>query len=207
MSGSGKTTLIKLLLGFYLPVRGRIMISDTDLSEILNRSWRSRCGSVMQDGYIFSDTLAANIALGDENPDKEKLEQAAYIANLDEFLSTLPRGLETRIGEEGTGLSHGQKQRVLIARAVYRNPEVFFFDEATNSLDSANEKIILGRLDQFYQGKTVVIVAHRLSTVKNAHQIIVLGKGRIIEQGDHSGLIAKKGVYFDLVSNQLELGE
>jgi len=207
MSGSGKTTLIKLLLGFYLPVRGRIMVSDTDLSEILNRSWRSRCGSVMQDGYIFSDTLAANIALGDENPDKEKLEQAAYIANLDEFLSTLPRGIETRIGEEGTGLSHGQKQRVLIARAVYRNPEVFFFDEATNSLDSANEKIILGRLDQFYQGKTVVIVAHRLSTVKNAHQIIVLGKGRIIEQGDHSGLIAKKGVYFDLVSNQLELGE
>jgi ATP-binding cassette subfamily B protein len=145
--------------------------------------------------------------MGDENPDKEKLEQAAYIANLDEFLSTLPRGIETRIGEEGTGLSHGQKQRVLIARAVYRNPEVFFFDEATNSLDSANEKIILGRLDQFYQGKTVVIVAHRLSTVKNAHQIIVLGKGRIIEQGDHSGLIAKKGVYFDLVSNQLELGE
>jgi ATP-binding cassette subfamily B protein len=207
MSGSGKTTLIKLLLGFYLPVRGRILVNDMELSDISNRFWRSRCGSVMQDGYIFSDTIAANIALGDEKPDQEKLEKAAFIANLDEFLNTLPRGLQTKIGEEGTGLSHGQKQRVLIARAVYRNPEIIFFDEATNALDSANEKIILGRLDHFYKGKTVIIVAHRLSTVKNADQIIVLVKGNIIEQGIHSELISKKGVYFDLVSNQLELGE
>jgi ATP-binding cassette subfamily B protein len=207
MSGSGKTTLIKLLLGFYLPAKGRIMVNDTDLSEISNHSWRGRCGSVMQDGYIFSDTLAANISLGDENPDMERLSKAAYIANLDEFLSTLPRGLETRIGEEGTGLSQGQKQRVLIARAVYRNPEIIFFDEATNALDSANEKIILGRLTRFYEGKTVIIVAHRLSTVKNADKIIVLGKGKILEQGNHHELIGNKGVYFDLVSNQLELGE
>ncbi len=207
MSGSGKTTLIKLLLSFYLPVNGRIMVNDIPLTDISNRYWRSTCGSVMQDGYIFSDTIASNIILGDKSPDKEKLGKAVKLANLEDFLDSLPRGLQTKVGQEGVGLSQGQKQRILIARAVYRNPRILFFDEATNALDASNEKIIMERLDNFYKGRTVIIVAHRLSTVKNADQIIVLSKGKVMETGNHKELINKKGIYFDLVSDQLEIGQ
>ena len=207
MSGSGKTTLVKLLLSFYPPVKGRILVNDIPLTDISNRYWRSTCGSVMQDGYIFSDTIASNIILGDKYPDKEKLGRALKLANLEDFLESLPRGLQTKIGQEGTGLSQGQKQRILIARAVYRNPGILFFDEATNALDASNEKIIMERLDNFYRGRTVIIVAHRLSTVKNADQIIVLSKGKIMEMGTHKELIDKKGSYFELVSNQLEIGK
>ncbi|MEI8005753.1 MAG: peptidase domain-containing ABC transporter [Bacteroidota bacterium] len=207
MSGSGKTTLVKLLLSFYLPVRGRILINDTPLTDISNRYWRSNCGSVMQDGYIFSDTIEENITLGDNSPDKEKLSKAITLANLEDFLNTFPRGLQTKVGQDGAGLSQGQKQRILIARAVYRNPKVLFFDEATNALDASNERIIMERLDDFYKGRTVVIVAHRLSTVKNADQIVVLSKGKVMELGTHKELISKKGIYFDLVSDQLEIGK
>jgi len=207
MSGSGKTTLVKLLLSFYLPVRGRILINDTPLTDISNRYWRSNCGSVMQDGYIFSDTIEENITLGDKAPDKEKLSKAITLANLEDFLNTFPRGLQTKVVQDGAGLSQGQKQRILIARAVYRNPRVLFFDEATNALDASNERIIMERLDDFYKGRTVVIVAHRLSTVKNADQIVVLSKGKVMELGTHMELISKKGIYFDLVSDQLEIGK
>jgi ATP-binding cassette subfamily B protein len=207
MSGSGKTTLIKLLLSFYLPVKGRIMVNDIPLTDISNRYWRSTCGSVMQDGYIFSDTIASNIILGDKSPDNEKLGKAVKLANLEEFLDSLPRGLQTKVGQEGVGLSQGQKQRILIARAVYRNPRILFFDEATNALDASNEKIIMEKLDNFYKGRTVILVAHRLSTVKNADQIIVLSKGKVMEMGNHKELINKKSIYFDLVSDQLEIGQ
>ncbi len=207
MSGSGKTTLIKLLLSFYKPVKGRILVNDIPLDDISNRFWRNKCGSVMQDGYIFSDTIASNITLGDPKPDKDKLSNAITLANLGEFIDSLPSGVQSKIGQEGAGLSQGQKQRILIARSVYRNPQILFFDEATNSLDASNEKIIMERLDTFYRGRTAIIVAHRLSTVKNAHQIIVLSKGRIMETGTHAELLDSKGIYFDLVSNQLELGK
>jgi len=207
MSGSGKTTLVKLLLSFYLPVKGRILINDIPLTDISNRYWRSNCGTVMQDGYIFSDTISSNITLGDKTPDNDKLQKAVTLANLDDLLETLPRGLQTKVGANGTGLSQGQKQRILIARAVYRDPRVLFFDEATNALDASNEKVIMERLNTFYRGRTVIIVAHRLSTVKNADQIIVLSKGKIRESGTHRELIDKKGIYFELVSNQLELGQ
>jgi len=207
MSGSGKTTLIKLLLSFYLPVNGRILINEIPLTDISNRYWRSNCGSVMQDGYIFTDTIASNITLGDKAPDHDKLDKAVTLANLDDFLVTLPRGLQTKVGADGVGLSQGQKQRILIARAVYRNPRILFFDEATNALDASNEKVIMERLDNYYKGRTVIIVAHRLSTVKNADQIIVLSEGKISESGNHRELIDKKGIYFELVSNQLELGQ
>ena len=207
MSGSGKTTLVKLLLSFYLPVRGRILVNDTPLTDISNRYWRSNCGSVMQDGYIFSDTIEANITLGDKAPDEDKLSKAIDLANLEDFLSAFPRGLQTKVGQDGAGLSQGQKQRILIARAVYRDPRVLFFDEATNALDASNERIIMERLDNFYKGRTVIIVAHRLSTVKNADQIVVLSKGMVRELGTHKELIGKKGVYFDLVSDQLEIGK
>ena len=182
-------------------------MDDIPLPDISSRFWRSLCGCVMQEGYIFSDTIEANIILGDWKPDQEKLRRAAYISNLDEFLQDLPRGLQTKIAGEGSGLSQGQKQRILIARAIYRDPEIFFFDEATNALDSSNEKIIIDRLDSFYRGKTVIIVAHRLSTVKHADLIIVLEKGRLTEHGKHADLISRRGTYFNLVSNQLELGE
>jgi len=207
MSGSGKTTLIKILLSFYLPVRGRILVNDIPLTDISSRYWRSTCGSVMQDGFIFSDTIEANIALGDKEPDKKKLAKAVTLSNLEDFLDTFPRGLKTKIGQDGSGLSQGQKQRILIARAVYRNPRVIFFDEATNALDASNEKIIMERLDNFYKGRTVIIVAHRLSTVKNADQIIVLSQGKIMELGTHKDLIVKKGKYYDLVSDQLEIAK
>ncbi|HZL09882.1 MAG TPA: peptidase domain-containing ABC transporter [Prolixibacteraceae bacterium] len=205
-SGSGKTTLVKLLLGFYLPVSGTIKVGEADLAAYKQHWWRNKCGAVMQDGFIFSDTIASNITVGDEDPDKEKLSYAVRMASIQEFIETLPLNYNTKIGPEGVGLSQGQKQRILIARAIYKNPEFIFFDEATNSLDANNEKVILENLDAFFDGKTVVVVAHRLSTVKNAHQIIVLEKGSIIEVGNHKELTRRKGAYYQLVKNQLELG-
>lgn len=205
-SGSGKTTLLKLLLGVYQPVSGDIIIGNIPMTEILISSWRKKCGVVMQDGYIFSDTIADNIALKDEIIDENKLKKSAIIANIDEFIESLASGYKTKIGAEGHGLSQGQKQRILIARAVYKNPEYIFFDEATNSLDASNEYIIMKNLNLFFKNRTVVIVAHRLSTVRNADQIIVLDKGTIVETGTHNELTIRKGVYYNLVKNQLELG-
>jgi ATP-binding cassette subfamily B protein len=207
MSGSGKTTLIKLLLSFYLPTRGKIFADGIPLSDFSNRNWRSICGCVMQDGYIFSDSIASNISLGDPAPSRQAIMDAIRISNLDEFIGTLPAGLQTRIGQDGMGLSQGQKQRILIARAVYRKPEILFFDEATNALDASNEKTIMNNLREFYAGRTVVVVAHRLSTVRDADQIIVLSKGRIEEKGRHNDLINNRGIYYRLVSNQLELAQ
>ncbi len=205
-SGSGKTTLVKLLLGFYPPVSGTIKVGGADLSDFQQHWWRAKCGAVMQDGFIFSDTIASNITVGVEEPDLERLAYAVRMANIQEFIETLPLNYNTKIGAEGVGLSQGQKQRILIARAIYKNPEFIFFDEATNALDANNEKVILENLDEFFAGKTVVVVAHRLSTVKNAHQIIVIEKGCIVEIGNHEELTRKKGAYYELVKNQLELG-
>jgi ATP-binding cassette, subfamily B, bacterial len=204
-SGSGKTTLVKLLLGFYPPVGGDIQVGGRRLDMYSLSQWRRRCGVVMQDGFIFSDTIANNIAPGVENIDKQKLLDAVRIANIYEFIESLPLGFNTRIGSEGHGLSQGQKQRLLIARAVYKNPEFIFFDEATNALDANNEKTILENLQEFFRGRTVLVVAHRLSTVKDADQIIVLDKGKIVETGTHRELTDKKGAYYTLVKNQLEL--
>ncbi|MCD6200847.1 MAG: peptidase domain-containing ABC transporter [Bacteroidales bacterium] len=206
VSGSGKTTLIKLLLGFYKPVKGEIRVGDIPLHAFHTRFWRSVCGVVMQDGFVFSDTIARNIAPGEEEIDMKKLYRAIEIANLQDILSTLPLGLNTIIGASGHGLSAGQKQRILIARAVYKDPSFLFFDEATNALDANNEKVIMNNLDAFFQGRTVVVVAHRLSTVKNAGQIIVLDGGKIMERGTHSQLITMRKYYYNLVKNQLELG-
>jgi len=208
-SGSGKTTLIKLLLGFYSPVKGEIRAGGTLLGNFNSSFWRSQCGAVMQDGFIFSDTISENIAPGDENVDTQRLRNAVRIANISDFIESLPLGFNTKIGQEGSGISQGQRQRLLIARAVYKNPEYVFFDEATNSLDANNEKVIMENLEEFFKNgnaKTVVVVAHRLSTVKNADQIIVLEKGEIIEQGTHEYLASKRGAYYQLVKNQLELG-
>ncbi|PLX12918.1 MAG: ABC transporter ATP-binding protein [Marinilabiliales bacterium] len=205
-SGSGKTTLVKLLLGFYNPTKGKITLGDLYLNNLSNRMWRDKCGAVMQDGFIFSDTIAKNIAVTDDSPDREKLLHAVRVANIQEFIESLPLGYNTKIGQNGVGLSQGQKQRILIARAVYKNPEFIFFDEATNALDANNERIIMENLDQFFKGKTVVVVAHRLSTVKNADQIVVLEQGKIVETGTHNQLSKKKGAYYELVKNQLELG-
>ncbi|MFA5814826.1 MAG: peptidase domain-containing ABC transporter [Bacteroidales bacterium] len=205
-SGSGKTTLIKLLLGFYPPVTGEIRLGEVALEMIDSRIYRGQCGVVMQDGYIFSDTIARNIALSDENIDTGKLAEAAQMANVTEFIRSFPLGFNTRVGAEGHGLSQGQKQRILIARAIYKDPRIIFFDEATNSLDANNEKFILENLNKFFMGRTVIVVAHRLSTVKNADQIIVLDKGKVIEQGTHDQLIKLGSAYYNLVRNQLELG-
>jgi len=205
-SGSGKTTLVKLLLGFYPPVSGSLKVGEADLSQYKQHWWRSKCGAVMQDGFIFSDTIANNIALADDDIDKEMLAYAVRMANIQEYIESLPLNYNTKIGQEGVGLSQGQKQRILIARAIYKNPEFIFFDEATNALDANNEKVILENLNEFFSGKTVVVVAHRLSTVKNAHQIVVLEKGEMIEIGTHEELTAKQGAYYNLVKNQLELG-
>lgn len=205
-SGSGKTTLMKLLLKFYLPVSGKILIGKSDLKTIPNKLWRAHCGVVMQEGYIFNDTIAGNITIGQENIDLKRLGHAVEMANIKAFIESLPLGYNTKIGMEGTGLSTGQKQRLLIARAVYKNPEFLFFDEATSALDSNTEKIIIENLNDFFKNKTVVIIAHRLSTVKNADQIIVLEDGKIIEKGNHKELVAIKGNYYNLVKNQLELG-
>ncbi len=205
-SGSGKTTLIKLLLGFYPPTKGDIRIGENKLENFSQRKWRQSCGVVMQDGFIFSDTIGRNIAVSEEIIDKEKLLNAAKIANIQDFIESLPLGYNTRIGNDGHGLSQGQYQRILIARAVYKNPLYLYFDEATNALDANNEKVIMENLEKIFQDKTVVIVAHRLSTVRNADQIIVLEKGRIIETGTHQDLTKLKGAYYELVKNQLELG-
>ncbi len=205
-SGSGKTTLLKIILGFYAPVSGEIQVGDTKLSNLSLRSWRSKTGAVMQNGYLFPGTIAFNIAPGSEEINPEKLTHAAETANIRHFIESLPSGYNTKIGANGLGLSEGQKQRLLIARVIYKNPDVVLFDEATNALDANNEKTIVENLSGFFSGKTVIIAAHRLSTVRNAHHIVVLDAGRIIETGDHHSLVNKKGAYFDLVKNQLELG-
>ena len=205
-SGSGKTTLIKLMLGFYLPNKGTVKVNDTSLESINPHLWRAKTGAVMQDGFIFSETIAQNIAVGEEQVDLERLRHAVMVANIRDFIDSLPLGYNTKIGMEGNGISQGQRQRILIARAVYKNPEYLFFDEATNALDANNEKEIMEHLQAFYKGKTVVIVAHRLSTVRNADKIVVLDKGRIAEEGTHKELTERRGLYYQLVKNQLELG-
>ena len=205
-SGSGKTTLIKLLLGYYNPVEGDIRVGGNDLRSFSLLWWRDQCGAVMQDGYLFSESIARNIAVDDGEIDKSRLLLAARIANIEEFIERLPLKYNTVIGPDGQGVSQGQRQRILIARAVYKDPSYLFFDEATNSLDANNERAIVENLTDFYRGKTVIIVAHRLSTVRNADQIVVLDKGRIVEVGTHDVLIDRKGAYYNLVKNQLELG-
>ena len=205
-SGSGKTTLIKLLLGFYEPNKGNIKVGDLSLKNMNPHVWRARTGCVMQDGFIFSDSIAKNIAIGAEVIDKERLLHAVTVANIRDFIDSLPLGYNTKIGMEGNGVSQGQRQRILIARAVYKNPEFIFLDEATNALDANNEREIMEHLHQFYKGRTVVVVAHRLSTVRDADNIVVLDKGQVVEEGTHEELTARRGVYYKLVKNQLELG-
>lgn len=205
-SGSGKTTLIKLMLGYYPVLSGDILIAGENIDNYNLKWWRRQCGVVMQDGVIFSESIARNIAVDDGKIDKDRLVKAAEIANIHDFIMGLPLKYNTNIGRDGVGLSQGQKQRILVARAVYKNPQFIFLDEATNALDAKNERAIVENLNEFYKGRTVVVVAHRLSTVKNADQIVVLDAGKVVEVGDHSTLIAKQGTYYNLVKNQLELG-
>jgi ATP-binding cassette subfamily B protein len=207
-SGSGKTTLLKLLLYFYKPTTGVIRVGNLNLANVSARTWRARCGAVMQNGYIFADTIARNIteSNSDGSIDRERLLHAARIANLEEFIESLPLGYNTRLGSAGVALSGGQSQRILIARAVYKDPDFLFFDEATSALDAGNERVIMENLATFCRGRTVVVIAHRLSTVRNADQIVVLDRGRIVEQGCHEELTRNRGAYFGLVKNQLELG-
>ncbi|WP_296150727.1 peptidase domain-containing ABC transporter [uncultured Flavobacterium sp.] len=205
-SGSGKTTLMKLLQQFYEPNSGTISVGKIGLNKIAQKSWRNHIGSVMQEGYIFNDTIANNIAIGVDIIDKKKLVYASDVANIKNFIEDYPLGFNTKIGMEGMGMSTGQKQRLLIARAVYKDPEMLFFDEATSALDANNEKEIMQKLDVFFKNKTVVVIAHRLSTVMNADQIVVLEKGKIIEIGNHESLVKQKGSYYELVKNQLQLG-
>lgn len=205
-SGSGKTTLVKLMLGYYPVLEGQISIGGTDISTLNKKWWRRQCGVVMQDGVIFSESIARNIAVDDGEIDEQRLLKASQIACIHEYVMSLPLKYNTKIGRDGVGLSQGQKQRILIARAVYKNPDYIFLDEATNSLDANNERAIVENLDRFYKGKTVVVVAHRLSTVKNADQIVVIDHGRVVEIGDHEELIERRGAYYNLVRNQLELG-
>lgn len=206
-SGSGKTTVIKILLGFYDPLKGNVKVDNYLLKDINPKLWRQHVGAVMQEGFIFSDSIANNIAIGEDSVDKAKLLHAVETANIKEFIESLPLKYNSKIGMDGSGVSQGQKQRLLIARAVYKNPSFLFLDEATNALDSNNEKVIINNLKQFYKGKTVVIVAHRLSTVQNADNIIVMEAGKVIESGTHKELIAEKGAYYSLVNKQLELGK
>ena len=196
---------MKILLKFYEPGKGEIKIGNYNLKNISQHSWRELCGVVMQEGYIFNDSIANNIAIGEDYIDKEKLRKAVEIASIKTFVESLPLGYNTKIGMSGVGLSTGQKQRMLIARAVYKDPKFIFFDEATSSLDAKNERIIMENLAKFFKGRTAVVIAHRLSTVKNADQIVVIDEGKIIEKGSHKELIDLKGSYFDLVKNQLEL--
>jgi ATP-binding cassette subfamily B protein len=205
-SGSGKTTLLKLLMKFYEPNTGEIKLGNTNLKNISPRFWREHCGVVMQDGYIFNDTIAENIAVGEDYIDKNKLRKSVEIANIKDFIEELPLSYNTKIGNEGIGISGGQKQRLFIARAVYKSPEYIFFDEATSALDANNERIIMENLEQFFKGKTAIVIAHRLSTVKHADKIIVLDKGKVVEEGTHKELVTLKGEYYRLVKNQLELG-
>ena len=205
-SGSGKTTMLKMMLGFYEPVSGEVLLGGSKISDYSPSAWRRECGTVMQEGFVFSDTIANNIGVSDERPDMDRVRKAVRVANIEDFVKGLPLGYSTKIGAEGNGLSTGQKQRLLIARAAYKNARYMFFDEATNSLDANNEKAIMENLGKLFEGKTVVIVAHRLSTVKNADNIIVLDKGRVVEQGTHKELSRMKGHYYELVKNQLELG-
>jgi len=204
-SGSGKTTLMKMLLKFYETETGEMKFGSTNLSNISQRTWRDKCGVVMQEGYIFNDTIANNIAIGQERIDQEKLIKAVRIANIQEFIDSIPLGFNTKIGMEGVGMSTGQKQRLLIARAVYKNPDIICFDEATSALDAKNERIIMENLNEFFKDRTAIVIAHRLSTVKNADQIVVLDKGKIIERGTHKELVKLKGSYYTLVKNQLDL--
>lgn len=206
ISGSGKSTLLKLLLGFYKPVEGEITLNDIPLNRYSDSKWRRNCGVVMQEGFIFSDSIEYNIGIIDEIPNREKVQEAAKTANIEPYIARLPLGYDTLIGAEGQGISTGQKQRLLIARAVYKNPAYLFFDEATNSLDANNERVIMENMNHFFKNRTVVIVAHRLSTVKKADNIVVLDKGKIVEQGNHAELVARKGAYYNLVKDQLELG-
>lgn len=205
-SGSGKTTLLKLLLKFYPFSGGNVLVGGVPLEQLSTRDWRRHCGVVMQDGFLFSDTIANNIAVSDEEVDPNKLHHAVQVANIGEFIEMLPQGYHTKVGSDGIGLSQGQKQRLLIARAVYKDPQYLFFDEATSALDATNEKVIMQNLDRFFEDRTVVIIAHRLSTVKNADQIVMLQRGRIVEVGTHTELTQHRGAYFELVHNQLELG-
>ena len=205
-SGSGKTTLLKLLLGFYTPTTGKITLGHRELREYSERAWRKSCGVVMQEGFLFYDTVTGNIALSEGEPDQERVRQAIEMACADDFAYSLPLGLNTKVGMDGRGISTGQKQRLLIARAIYKDAPYLILDEATNSLDANNEARIMENLNRFFQGKTVLVVAHRLSTVKNADKIVVLDRGRIVEEGTHEELVNLKGYYYNLVKNQLELG-
>ncbi|WP_084566589.1 peptidase domain-containing ABC transporter [Chryseobacterium piscicola] len=205
-SGSGKTTLLKLLMKFYESNEGEIKLGNTNLKNISPRTWRDHCGVVMQEGYVFNDTIAQNIAVGEDYIDKNKLRKAVEIANIKDFVEGLPLSYNTKIGNEGVGVSGGQRQRLFIARAIYKSPEYIFFDEATSALDANNEKVIMENLENFFKGKTAIVIAHRLSTVKHADKIVVLDRGKVVEEGNHSELVAKKGEYYRLVKNQLELG-
>lgn len=204
-SGGGKTTILKLLLGFYQPVEGVILLGGQRLENYRPSSWRKNYGAVMQEGFIFSDSIQNNISLCDELPDMEKVIQSAKVANIDTYISELPLGYNTQIGSSGHGLSMGQKQRLLIARAAYKSAPYLFLDEATNSLDANNEAVIMSNLHELFHGRTVVVIAHRLSTVMNADNIIVLDRGRVVEQGNHEYLINKKSYYYRLVKNQINI--
>ncbi len=206
MPGVGKTTLIKMLLGYYPLTEGDIRIGDQTIKTLSPSLWRERCGVVLQNGYLFYDTIARNISLGKSEIDIKRLVHASKLANINEFIENLPLGYNTRVGQMGQFLSGGEKQRILIARAVYKNPDFLILDEGTSSLDANNERTIMENLSGFFMNKTVIIVAHRLSTVKNADQIVVLDKGMIVEKGTHEELSQLKGHYFNLVKNQLEMG-